>query len=1148
MGEATYVELHVHSCYSFSDGASSPEELVEEALRLGYRALALTDHNGLYGSMAFARYAEARGLFPITGAEVTLADGSHLTLLAASRRGYGHLCRLLSAAHLHSPRGEPRLAEEVLWRFADGLICLTGCRQGRLAQLVDRGETEAAKAWLRQLQDAFGPDGVYVELQHHFVRGDKERIARLRQLARSVGLPVVATNNVHYHRRDRHRLHDVLVAIRHRTTLDESHRLRRPNSEFYLKSPQEMEALFADCPEALRNTLIIAERCRDFDLNRDLGYTFPDFVSTSRLDAAEPDARTTAPADAELARLCRCLLDERYPLGSALRAEAEARLEEELRLIRKHRLSGFFLVYRDLLELAREVAAELRAGKTEGRRNLPPGRGRGSSVSSLVCYLIGLSHVDPLRAGLFLGRFLNDELRTVPDIDLDFPRDIRDRLIQRVYERYGRERAALVCSFSTYRFRSALRDIGRALGIPPAQIDKLSRLSEGGRAGTARQELERIPELARRLDEPPWNHVIALAEAMDGFPRHVMQHVGGMVISSRPLVELVPVEQGGIPGRTICQWDKDSCDDAGFIKVDFLALGALGQVEECLDLIAAGGKGSVDLATIDYDDENVYRMIQEGDTIGVFQIESRAQIQMLPRTRPENLDDLAVQIAIVRPGPIVGGAVNPYVRRREQQRRNPRYRPPYDHPVLESVLADTLGVILYQDQVIQVCQVMAGFSAGQADGLRRAMSRRRAEMVMESYWPAFRDGARERGIPEETARKVFLQVMAFSEFGFPKSHSAAFAVLAYQTAWLRRYYLPEFTAALFNNQPMGFYPLDVLVKDAQRHGLEIRPPCINRSGVMCTVEGNAVRIGLSFVKQVGRFAEVIVQERERGGPYRTLRDFLERVDVPRAVAEHLIRVGAMDVFGLGERRLLWQLGLLQPDGGGEAPAGAGSRARENRLPGKQLSLPLEWGAYEVPLPEATDWDRMVADYGLMNLSTRFHPIGLLRPRLDRALVKIEALRTWQDGATVAVSGLVVARQRPETARGFVFLLIEDETGLLNVVIKPDLYEACRDVIRSDPLLTVRGRVQNRDGNVNVLAEAVEPLRVRPASPEPLQTRRRRRGMGGRGRWAAGKNGLGERAVAASWSNAPALPPEPVPRSWDAVDQARLVAPPAHNFH
>ncbi|MBX6341434.1 MAG: DNA polymerase III subunit alpha, partial [Thermomicrobiaceae bacterium] len=682
-----YVELHLHTAYSFLDGASLPEEIIARASDLGYRALAITDHDGLYGAMEFARLARAAGIQPITGVEVTLADGSHLTLLAESATGYANLCRLITAAHrAGGDERLPRLEPDLLAEHAEGVILLTGCRAGALARLVDAGRLDEAEALLRRYVGWFGARSVVVELQQNLVYGDTARVARLVALAERLGLAYAATGNVHYHRRERHRLQDVLVAIRHRATLDGCHRERRANSEFYLRPPEEMAALFARYPRALRETVALAERCAGFDLARDLAYRFPDYPTAPG-----------EPRDDLLARVCREALAARYP--EERRAAAEARLAEELALIRRHGLAGFFLLYRDLLELAREVAAEVR-GRESARAagNLPPGRGRGSSVSSIVCYLIGLSHVDPLAHDLFLGRFLNDEMRSVPDIDLDFPRDIRERLIERVYEVYGPERAALVCAFSTYKLRSAVRDVGKALGLPPADLDRIAKLSEPRSARDLAEELARIPAYAARRGTPPWSFLVELAAELAGFPRHVTQHVGGMVISSAPLVDLVPVQPAAMPNRYICQWDKDSCDDARFVKIDFLALGMLSLVEECLELIAASGKPPVDLSRIDFDDPAIYDMICAGDTIGVFQIESRAQISMLPRTRPRSLGDLVIQVAIIRPGPIVGGAVTAYVRNRERSLRSPRYRPIYDHPSLEPVLRETYGVILYQEQ------------------------------------------------------------------------------------------------------------------------------------------------------------------------------------------------------------------------------------------------------------------------------------------------------------------------------------------------------------------------------------------------------------------------------------------------------------------
>ena len=821
-----YTELHCHSAFSFLDGASLPEQLALTASRLGYSGLALTDHNGLYGSLAFAHEAKQLGLQAITGAELTLVDGSHVTLLAETPEGYANLCRLITETHLvRADRRDPRLDFASLEARHAGLIVLSGCREGLLPRTLKHEGVTAARALAERCRTVFGAERFFVELQRNYVRGDLALTRALMDIADHGRLGVVATGNVHYHVRARHRLHDVLTAIRHRTTLDGSHGVRRPNSEFYLRPPAEAAALFGDCPDAVANTLVLAERCRGFDITRDLGYGFPDFRGADR-----------SPAPQALAELCRARLDERYPAGSETRGEAERRLAEELTLIEHHRLSGFFLVYHDLFDLAREVAADVRRGSRRAQGNLLPGRGRGSSVSSIVCYLLGLSHIDPIANRLFLGRFLNESLASVPDIDLDFPREIREELIRRVYKRYGDEHVGLVCAFPTYRLRSAVREIGKALDLPLGEIEQVAKLSDSRTVGLS-DEIERLPGFAGRRNAPLWKELCELAEEIAGLPRHVSQHVGGMIISSRPLVEVVPLERAAMEDRVVCQWDKDSCDDARFVKIDFLALGMLSLVEECVELIATRQGTPPDLSRIDFADPAVYDRICRGDTVGLFQIESRAQIQMIRRTRPRNLEDLAVEIAIVRPGPIVGGAVNPYVRRREDERRararGRRYEPPVDHPLLKDVLAETLGVILYQDQVLQVCQALAGFTPGQAEALRRAMSRRRSRELMAGFWNEFRDGAAARGVPEHVAERVFTQVIAFSEFGFPKSHAAAFGLLAYQSAWLRHYYAAEYYCALFNNQPMGFYSLDVLGRDAQRNGIEIRLPDVNRSDVWC---------------------------------------------------------------------------------------------------------------------------------------------------------------------------------------------------------------------------------------------------------------------------------------------------------------------------
>ena len=1086
-----YAELHSHSAFSFLDGASPPDELLAEAHRLGIPALALTDKNGIYGSLAFAHAAQPLGMQAITGAEVTLTDGSHLVLLAETAQGYTNLCRLLTETHLGAERLDPRLPLSALEARHDGLIILSGSRRdGLLPRTLETEGLRAASKLAHRCKEMFGKEQFFVEIQRNRVRGDLAVSRSLIDIANSVQLAVVPTGNVFYHTRSLHRLYDVMVAIRHRTTLDGSHRARNPNSEFYLRPLEEVVALFADCLDAVATTMAIAERCKAFDLTRDLGYTFPDFRGSGR-----------APAPQALAELCRARMQERYPPGSLYHAQAVRRLDDELRLIEHHKLSGFFLVYHDLFDLAREVAADIRRGSRRASGNLLPGRGRGSSVSSIVCYLLGLSHIDPIANRLFLGRFLNETLASVPDIDLDFPREIREELIRRVYTRYGAEHAGLVCSFPTYRLRSAVREIGKALDLPLGEIELVAKLADV-RADGLSDELEHLPGFAGRKDAPLWKELCQLAQEIRGLPRHVSQHPGGMIISSRPLIELVPLERAAMDDRVVCQWDKDSCDDARFIKIDFLALGMLSLVEECVELIARRTGTPPDLSRIDFEDPAIYDRICAGDTIGLFQIESRAQIQMIRRSRPRNLEDLAVEVAIVRPGPIVGGAVNPYVRRREEQRRahasGRPYEPPVDHPLLRECLSETLGVILYQDQVLQVCQALAGFTSGQAEALRRAMSRRRSHDLMAGFWEEFRAGALARGVPEATAEKVFGQVIAFSEFGFPKSHAAAFGLLAYQSAWLRHYHAVEYYVSLFNNQPMGFYSIDALGRDAMRNGIEMRLPDINVSDVWCTVETNqgsvprghaagAVRIGLGFMRHWSEeTATATVEEREQHGPFKSVGDFIRRAPpkLKRTAIEALMWVGGCDGFGLTRRELLWQVGLWLPPKASQSGDGRGRR---------QLELALNHPHEQLAFGGLAAHERLLAEYATLGFSASAHPLSLVRHALPPDLTLNRDLEKLKAGVKCQVAGLVVARQRPETAKGIVFLLVEDETGMTNVIVRPDVYDRCRAAVRGEPFVLVKGKLAKDDGTVNVLAEKVEGLQSVGAqhaaplhdSPSPL---------------------------------------------------------------
>ena len=1131
----SYAELHCHSAFSFADGASSPDELALAAADLGHETLALTDHDGLWGSMEFAQACRNQGVRSITGAELTVRPPElplpspdyrgncppgafHVTVLVENATGYRNLCRLLTSAHAEV-RQVPSVPLPELERNSEGLVCLSGCaRDGALAGRIARGEHGAAEAIGKRLAWAFGPDRFRVELQRPLWRGDRARNRDLVALAERLGVPCVATGNVHSHHRRRAALQDVLVAIRHNGTVESTEPERRGNGSSTLLDQERAARRFADHAEAVAESGRLAERLR-FDLTRDLGYSYPGSEDGS--------------ADRRLSQACRARFGERYD-GTPERAEADRQLEEELRVIAKLGLSGFFLLHRDLLELARDVAVEVR-GPDSARSLLPPGRGRGSSVSSVVCYLTGLSHVDPIKAGLFLGRFLNEEITAMPDIDLDFPRDVRERLIPRIHERYGPERSALVAAFPTFRAKGAIRDIGKALGLPAGEIERVARAvssyatyeprdtpsepdpnqARDGAAEVIDPELGIHPEIAeaigeRRAGSERWIALARLMEEAYGLPRHPSQHSGGMVLSTRPLIDLCPIVPAAMEGRQIVQWDKDSCADAGFLKVDLLGLGMLSAVERTVNEVARVRSERIDLSRIPLDDPEVYRQIQRAETTGVFQIESRAQMQMLPRSLPESIEDLTVQVALVRPGPIQGGAVHPYLERKRKLREDPDYRVPYEHPSLEPILSDTLGAIVFQDQVIQVAMALSGFSSGEAEGLRRAMSRKRSDEAMRSYRDRFVEGAVAQGVNREIGERVFEQIRGFSGFGFPKSHAAAFGLLAYQSTWLRVHFGPEFLCALLNEQPMGFYPPDALVHEAQRRGIAVRGPDVNRSFVECRVEVGgwrlevgsptepvnesslqppasslSVRIGLGYIKGLSaRDAEVVVAAREGEGAYGDLGSLASRSGATRDGLERLAWAGACEAIGGAaagsedrRRTPLWRLGVAK-----------GSVRQKG---GEQLALPLEVPAAPA-LAVQTPWERVMADYGSQGISLDEHPLELLRPELEPGTVTCADLERIPDGTDLIVAGLLVARQRPATAKGVMFLLLEDESGVVNVIVLPPVYDRHRLTVRTASLVSVAGRLERREGVINVLATTVnrierpdQPLaEVRSIEPEP----------------------------------------------------------------
>ena len=1029
-----YIELHCHSNYSFQEGASSIDELLVRARELGYPALALTDHDNLCGAMQFARTAAGLGVQPITGVELTLKGGSHLTLLAVSRKGYGNLCRLISYAHITGDRRNPELDPKYLSEYAEGLILLTGCREGRIPSLLADDKSCEARAVAEKYLEWFGTDNIFVELQQNLAYGDTERNRRLVELARSLGVGVVATNNVHYHVPDRHRLQDALVAVRHNKTIEETHRERRPNAHFYLKSPAEMAALFQDCPEAIENTLRVAGRCA-FSLSKDLDYRFPDYPV--------PEGFTP---QTYLQHLCYEAASRRY---GGITEKVRARLQEEFRLIQKHGLAGFFLIYHDIIQLGRQIMIELGLSDPEiPLEERSPGRGRGSSVAMLVGYLIGLSHIDPLKFNLSLERFLQEEMASVPDIDLDFPRNIREELIKRVHDKWGWDYAALSGMISTYKMKGAVRDLGKALGLPPQDVDKLARRVESHRARALRAEMAVLPEFRDRVDAPVWRDLVDLAAQLDGFPKYLAQHPGGMIISSPPLIDMVPVQQGAIEDRYICHWDKDSIDDAGFVKIDFLALGALSQMQEALQLIEERTGHYVDLTRIDFEDRDVYEMLHRADTIGIFQVESAAQMQTITRIRPRNLTEMAYEVAAVRPGVGVNDGVSLFIKRHS-------HKEPwdYDHPLEKRALERTLGVILFQDQVNQVATEVGGFSAVEADQLRRAFTRRNNQALIEMYWERFKQGAMEKGVSEAAAEKIFKKFNG--QYMFPESHAFAFGVTAYQMAWLKYHYPLEFFVAIFNQQPMGFYNLETLKEDAKRHGITVLNPDVNDSVEKCTINDESLLLGFLSVKGVGESAAAaIVEARKRDGHFVGLADAMRRTGLQREAVENLVVAGAFDSLVPDRRGALWEVGLLY------------------RPIGKQqaLELPVEQDMAE--LPHLSRREVMAGEYSSLGLYPSGHLMEMLRSQLSPDVLPSCDIVGLEDGTEVTVAGLVIRRQRPLGKA--ILITLEDEFGHTPMVVWPKVYERYRLVLK-EPVLVASGLISRREGTMNVVVTHVEGL-------------------------------------------------------------------------
>jgi error-prone DNA polymerase len=1032
-----YAELHCHSYYSFHDGAASLEELMVRAKDLGYRALAVTDHDNLCGAMCFAQLAKSLEMPSITGAELTLEGGFHLTLLAKDSTGYKNLCRLITAAQNSGERNDPALPPTWLANHAQGLIALSGCPKGELAQLVAKSRLPEAKSLVKQYLDWFGTENYYVELQQNLAHGDTARNIALLKLAKETGANVVATGNVHYHVRERHRLQDCLVAVKNCKSLEETHRERRPNSEYYLRSVDELEGLFRDCPEALENTAKIAERCT-LDLTKDLSYIFPDYPT--------PEGHTS---QSYLEKLCYEASVRRY---GAITPSVKARLDEEFALIKKYKLAGFLLMYHEVIKLGREVMIDL--GLSDPSLTLeenPPGRGRGSSVALLVGYLIGLSHIDPLKYNLSLERFLPaDTMTNVPDIDLDFPRSIREELILRTHQKWGWRHAALTGTIATYQIKGAVRDLGKALGLPEAEIDQLSKQADWGSAKKLGSKMSRMPNFKDKVNAPVWRDLVSLAAELDGFPKYMGQHPGGMILSSTPLTDIVPVQRGAIEGRFVCQWDKDSIDDAGFVKIDFLALGALSQLQEAIELIKARTGERIDMSRIDFEDAKVYDMLCKGDTIGIFQVESAAQMQTITRLQPRNLLDMAHEVGAVRPGVGVNHGVQEYLARRSK-----RKSVTYDCPQEQRALERTLGVVLFQDQVNQLAIDVAGFAPSEADLLRRAFGRKHNDELIEQYHRKFLAGAKERGVPAAAAETVFKKFNGL--YMFPESHAFAFGVTAYQASWLKYYYPLEFFVAIFNQQPMGFYNLETLKEDARRHGIAVLNPDINKSYAKCLIENDALRLGFPNVTGLGEASAKAIEEgREKGGDFKTIGDFLERTGVLEEIALNLASAGAFDSLEPNRRKVKWEIGLRY-------------RPVNSQLP---LALPVAQDMVSLAAP--SDWDSMKGEYDVLSLFPAGHIMAELRPRFKNGFRTSRDIEKLCDGALVTAAGLVIRRQRPHGK--VVFITLEDEFGHIPCMVFGKVYEQYEHTFRS-PFLIIKGRLTRREGTCNVVINHVESFRA-----------------------------------------------------------------------
>jgi error-prone DNA polymerase len=1127
-----YIELHSRSAFSFLEGTALPEDLIAICAHLNMPAMALLDRDGVYGAPRFYMGAKKAGIRAHLGAEVTCAisdfrfqmtdwnpgksqsichlpsaicNSFRLPLLVSSRPGYQNLCRLITKMKLRAKKGEGAVRKDELQEHATGLICLTGGDDGPIAAALAQGGMEEARHTVECLTSIFGQGNVYVELQRHFHREQEARNRAAIEIARSLHLSLLATNGVCYATPRERDLSDAFTAIRHHCTLATAGRLLARNSERHLKSPQQMQQLFADLPEATANTVELSSRLK-FTLE-DLGYEFPKYPV--------PEGETMM---SFLRERTQEGFQQRYGRSAAnLKSRAHGQIGRELALIEKLQLAGYFLIVWDLVRFCREQNILV--------------QGRGSAANSAVCYSLGITAVDPIGMELLFERFLSEERGEWPDIDLDLPSgDQRERLIQYLYKRYGERGAAMTANVITYRNRMASREMGKALGFDPETLDKVSAAVSTWEYRDANDTLDHcFRDAGLDLNHPRLRKYFELCEAVQDLPRHLGQHSGGMVICQGQLDTVVPLEPASMPDRVVVQWDKEDCADLGIIKVDLLGLGMMAVLEDSLGLIRDHYGEKVDLAHLPPDDPEVYSTLQKADTIGMFQIESRAQMSCLPRLRPERFYDIVVQVAIIRPGPIVGQMVNPFL-----QRRQGRESVTYAHPSLEPVLARTLGVPLFQEQLLRMAMVVAGFSGGEAEELRRAMGFKRSEKRMKEIEAKLRAGMEHNGISREAQEQIVLSITSFALYGFPESHAASFALIAYASAYLKCHYLAAFTAALLNNQPMGFYRPATIVKDAQRHGLKIFPIEVMKSEWDSTVvrsvedrsslvvgqedsgdpaaerqkntahglslgtgmnEGRAgerrkhepaLRLGLRYVRGLREQAAQVLVRQRRIAPFVSIHDLIHRV--PELRKDELItlaEIGALNSISSFE----FQVSPASEQGHLKPETGNWKLHRRDALWQVQRSVhhsgplldELPEPDYKSPLRPMNQEERLVADFRGTGLTVGPHPMAYHRARLNAiGIRKASELGGIPHGQYLRIGGCVIARQRPGTAKGFVFLSLEDETGVANAIIMPDLFQKNRLLLSSEPFLLVEGILQNQNKVISVKVQKVMPLSITQA--------------------------------------------------------------------